>query len=262
MKKVIISLILIIILAVCFFVGYRYIYKKEDSSLKLSGQLEMLQVEAAFKVPGTISNRLFSEGEQVKAGEVLAELDNATYVMQVRLAKANEDTAKWGLEELKASLKKAGTTNKNLLEKTKSQLEAASVNRELAEQQLSYTKLISPINGVILSSYKEAGELVDAGMPVFVIGDTSKLWLRAYLPETRSSDIKLGQKMYIKVDSMPDKKFEGRVSFISDKAEFAPKQIQTAEERVKLVYKVKIEVTDKEGLLKPGIPADAYIEEK
>lgn len=262
MKKVIISLILIIILAVCFFVGYRYLYKKEDSSLKLSGQLEMLQVEAAFKVPGAISSKYFSEGEQVKAGDLLAELDNATYVMQLRLAQANEDTAKWGLEELKANLKKAGTTNKNLLEKTKSQLEAAKVNRELAEQQLSYTKLTSPISGVILSSYKEAGELISSGMPVFVIGDTSKLWLRAYLPETRSSDIKLGQKMYIKVDSMPDKKFEGRVSFISDKAEFAPKQIQTAEERVKLVYRVKIEVTDKEGLLKPGIPADAYIEEK
>lgn len=262
MKKVIISLILIIILAVCFFVGYRYLYKKEDSSLKLSGQLEMLQVEAAFKVPGAISSKYFSEGEQVKAGDLLAELDNATYVMQLRLAQANEDTAKWGLEELKANLKKAGTTNKNLLEKTKSQLEAAKVNRELAEQQLSYTKLTSPISGVILSSYKEAGELISSGMPVFVIGETSKLWLRAYLPETRSSDIKLGQKMYIKVDSMPDKKFEGRVSFISDKAEFAPKQIQTAEERVKLVYRVKIEVTDKEGLLKPGIPADAYIEEK
>ena len=80
-------------------------------------------------------------------------------------------------------------------------------------------------------------------------------------PETKSDTVKLGQKMIIKIDSMPNEKFEGKVVFISDKAEFTPKQIYTTEERVKLVYKVKIEITDTKGILKPGIPADAFLEE-
>ena len=67
--------------------------------------------------------------------------------------------------------------------------------------------------------------------------------------------------MIIKVDSLPNEKFEGKVTFISDTAEFTPKQIYTTEERVKLVYRVKIEIIDTLGLLKPGFPADAYIEE-
>ena len=261
MKKVIISLVIIVILAIIFFAGYRYLYKQADNTFKLSGELQMTQVDVAFKVPGTISHRYFGEGMTVQKGQLLAELNNETYLAQQKMAKANEDAAKWGLEELKANLKKSGTTNKNLLEKTQAQLDAASANRELADYQLSYTKLNSPLNGVVLAAYKEEGEVVAAGTPVFSIGDTNKLWLRAYLPETKTDAVKLGQKMVIKVDSMPNEKFEGKVVFISDKAEFTPKQIYTTEERVKLVYKVKIEITDTKGVLKPGIPADAFLEE-
>lgn len=261
MKKVIILLVVIAVLAIGFFVGYRYFYKKADSVFKLSGEIQMAQVDVAFKVPGTISHRYFSEGMTVKKDQLLAELNNETYFTQQKIAKANEDAAKWGLEELKASLKKAGTTNKNLLEKTQAQLDAASANRELADYQLSYTKLNAPLNGVILAAYKEEGEVVAAGAPVFSIGDTERLFLRAYLSETKADAVKFGQKMIIKIDSMPNEKFEGKVVFISDKAEFTPKQIYTTEERVKLVYKVKIEITDTKGILKPGIPADAFLEE-
>ena len=261
MKKVIISLVIIVILAIIFFAGYRYLYKQADNTFKLSGELQMTQVDVAFKVPGTISHRYFGEGMTVQKGQLLAELNNETYLAQQKMAKANEDAASWGLEELKATLKKSGVSNNNLLEKTKSQLEAATANRELADYQLSYTKLESPLAGVILSTYKEEGEVVAAGAPVFSIGDVNNLWLRAYLPENKSDAVKVGQKMIIKVDSMPNEKFEGKVVFISDSAEFTPKQIYTTEERVKLVYKVKIEITDTKGVLKPGIPADAYLEE-
>lgn len=261
MKKVIIMLVVIVILAIGFFAGYRYLYKKADGVFKLSGEIQMTQVDVAFNVPGTISHRYFSEGMSVKKDQLLAELNNETYLVQQKMAKANEEAAKWGLEELKANLKKAGTTNKNLIEKTQAQLDAASANRELADYQLSYTKLNSPLDGVILASYKEEGEIVAAGAPVFSIGDTTKLWLRAYLPESKTDAVKVGQKMYIKVDSIPNEKFEGKVVFISDKAEFTPKQIYTTEERVKLVYKVKIEITDTKGILKSGIPADAFLEE-
>ncbi len=261
MKKVIISLVIIVILAIGFFAGYRYLYKKADQEFKLFGQLQVTQVDVAFKVPGSIFHRYFSEGMQVSKDQLLAELNNETYLTQQKLAIANEETAKWGLEELKDNLKKAGRKDENLVNKTQAQLDAAAANRELADYQLAYTKLTSPLNGIILAVYKEEGEVVQAGTPVFSIGDVNKLWLRAYLPETKIDKIKIGQKMIIKVDSLPNEKFEGKVTYISDTAEFTPKQIYTSEERVKLVYRVKIEITDTKGLLKPGIPADAYIEE-
>ncbi len=261
MKKVIILLVIIAILAIGFFAGYRHLYKKSDGVFKLSGELQMTQVDVAFNVSGTISHRYFSEGMTVKKDQLLAELNNETYISQQKIALANEEVAKWGLEELKANLKKSGTTNKNLIEKTQAQLDVAIANRELADYQLSYTKLNSPLDGIILSSYKEEGEVVAAGTPVFSIGNTEKIWLRAYLPETKIDAIKLGQKMIIKIDSMPNEKFEGKVVFISDKAEFTPKQIYTTEERVKLVYRIKIDITDTKGILKSGIPADAFLEE-
>ena len=261
MKKVVISLVIIVIAAIVFFAGYRYLYKKADSEFKLSGQIQVTQVDIAFNVSGTILHKYFTEGMTVKKGEILAELNNEVYLAQQKLAQANEDAAKWGLEELKAGFKRAGTTNKNLLEKTNAQYDATKANKELADLQVSYTKLESPIDGIILSSYKEEGEVVQAGSAVFSIGDINKLWLRAYLPETKVDRIKIGQKMKIKIDSMPDKTFDGKVTFISDSAEFTPKQIYTAEERVKLVYRVKIEILDTKGVLKSGIPADAYIEE-
>lgn len=261
MKKVIISLVIIVVLAIGFFAGYRYLYKKADQEFRLFGQLQISQVDVAFRVPGVIAHSYFSEGMQVSKDQLLAELNNETYLSQQKLAKANEDAAKWGLEELKDNLKKAGRKDENLVNKTQAQLDAATANRELADFQVNYTKLTSPIKGIVLAVYKEEGEVVQAGSTVFSIGDPNKLWLRAYLPETKMDKIKVGQKMVIKVDSLPNEKFEGKVTYISDTAEFTPKQIYTTEERVKLVYRVKIEVTDSKGLLKPGIPADAYIEE-
>lgn len=261
MKKVIIFLVVIAILAIGFFVGYRYYYKKDDNALRLSGELEMKQVELAFKVSGTLSDVKLSEGETVKKDDLIAVLDDEVYATQLKLAEANEKTAKYGLDELKDNLKRAGQKNNNLVKKTESQVEAATLNKELAAQQLKYTKLSSPIDGKIISVYKEVGELVQAGYPVVTVGNPKELWLRAYLPENKFSSVKIGDNMTIKVDSFEDKTFKGKISFISDKPEFTPKQIQTSEERVKLVYMVKIQIQDSEGLLKPGIPADAYVEE-
>ncbi len=261
MKKIIGFSIIVVLLAVMCFVVYRYINNSQDSVFKLSGEVQITRVDVAFKVSGSIAHKYFSEGMFVKKNQLLAELDNETYLSQQKIAISNEDVAKWGLEELKTNLKKAGTTNKNLLEKAQAQLNVATANRELADYQLSYTKLYAPLDGVILATYKEESEIAQAGLPVFSIGNTDKLWIRAYLPETKANLIKLGQKMIVKVDSMPNEKFEGKVVFISDVAEFIPKQVYTTEERVKLVYKVKIEIVDTKGILKSGIPADVFLEE-
>jgi HlyD family secretion protein len=138
----------------------------------------------------------------------------------------------------------------------------AEANLTLIETQLADTEVYSPIDGVVLVKAAEPGEILPAGTPVVTIGDLDHPWLRAYIRQTDQGKVKLGDKVKITTDSYPDKIYEGRVSFIASEAEFTPKQIQTQEERVKLVYRIKIDVENPEHELKSNMPADAVIELK
>jgi HlyD family secretion protein len=125
--------------------------------------------------------------------------------------------------------------------------------------QLSDTEAISPIDGVVLVKAAEPGEILAAGTTVVTVGDILHPWVRAYLSELDFGKVKLGDKVNVSTDSFPGKVYNGRVTFISSEAEFTPKQIQTQEERSKLVYRVKIEVENPNQELKSNMPADAEI---
>ncbi len=129
-----------------------------------------------------------------------------------------------------------------------------------AERQLTYTRLISPINGTVTLRQAEAGEMVNAGQPVFKVAELTRPWVRAYLNETDLARVKLGQSASVSVDGLPGKTFRGRLAFISPRAEFTPKAVETRALRVDLVYRVKIELEDPEGLLKLGMPADVVFD--
>ena len=136
----------------------------------------------------------------------------------------------------------------------------ARANLALMDTQLADTIAVSPVDGVVLVKSAEVGEVLAAGTPVITIGDIEHPWLRAYINETDYGKVKLGARVRITTDSYPDKEYEGRVSFISSQAEFTPKQIQTQEERVKLVYRIKIDVANPHQELKSNMPADAVLE--
>lgn len=127
------------------------------------------------------------------------------------------------------------------------------------EAQLGYTTLRSPQVGVVLRKHVESGEIIAAGTPAVTIADLHDVWLKIYVPESKLGRVKLGQKADIVTDSYPGKRYRGRVTFISSEAEFTPKNVQTQEERVKLVFAVKITVDNPAQELKPGMPADAMI---
>jgi HlyD family secretion protein len=105
----------------------------------------------------------------------------------------------------------------------------------------------------------EVGEVLAAGTTVVTIGDLDHPWLRGYINETDLGRVKLGQKVSVISDSFPGKAYQGRISFIASEAEFTPKQIQTPQERVKLVYRVKIDVENPNRELKSNMPVDAEI---
>lgn len=141
----------------------------------------------------------------------------------------------------------------------RAEIARASANVAVIESQLADTIAASPVDGVVLVKAADVGEVLAAGTTIVTIGDIDHPWLRAYINETDLGRIKLGAKARITTDSYPGKEYEGRVSFIASEAEFTPKQIQTKEERVKLVYRIKIDLNNPRHELKSNMPADAVL---
>ncbi|HLK48942.1 MAG TPA: efflux RND transporter periplasmic adaptor subunit [Bryobacteraceae bacterium] len=129
----------------------------------------------------------------------------------------------------------------------------------LIDSQLADTVAASPVDGVVLVKSADVGEVLAAGTTVVTIGDIDHPWLRGYINETDLGRVKIGSKARVTTDSYPGKIYDGHVSFIASEAEFTPKQIQTQQERVKLVYRIKIEVENPKHELKSNMPADAEI---
>lgn len=146
------------------------------------------------------------------------------------------------------------------IDQASAQLEIARETLNLARQHLAYTELTAPFTGVVLSKSAEAGEYINPGSPIVALSDLDHVWLRGYVNETNLSQVRLGQAVTVTTDTYPDKTYEGRISFISDQAEFTPKAVQTSQERVKLMYLVKVELANPNHELKPGMPADAVIQ--
>ena len=138
-------------------------------------------------------------------------------------------------------------------------LKEAGANLKLSQVNLSYTTLRAPSNGVITVRQAELGEVVAPGTPVVTIADLDHIWLRAYLAETDLGSIHWGQEATVTTDTYPGKQYHGRISFIASDAEFTPKSVQTNQERVTLVYRIKIDIDNPNHELKPGMPADAHI---
>jgi len=149
---------------------------------------------------------------------------------------------------------------KEMIDQARAKVKAALEALNQARQQLSYTEMNSPLDGVVLSASAEAGEYLNPASPVVTLGEIARPWLRAYINEKDLGRIQLQQKVLVTTDSFPGKKYPGRISFISSQAEFTPKSVQTFEERVKLMYRIKIELENQAGELKPGMPADAVID--
>jgi HlyD family secretion protein len=129
----------------------------------------------------------------------------------------------------------------------------------VAEAQLGYTVLRSPQAGIVLRKHVEPGEIIAAGTPAVTIADLRNIWLKIYVREADLGRVKLGQAAEIRTDTYPSKVYRGTVTYVSSEAEFTPKTIHTPEERVKLVFGVKISVANPAQELKPGMPADARI---
>ncbi len=179
------------------------------------------------------------------------DVDRARQAYEVALAQ--ERSARANLQLLEAG------PRPYQVEAARAQVTQAKSALDLAKSRLREATIYSPIKGVVLRKNLEAGETANPGVSILTLVDPTDLWVRAFVPETDIGRLKVGMAARIKVDAFKDRYFEGRITEIASEAEFTPKNVQTQKERVNLVFRIKIAVDNPEGLLKPGMPADAEI---
>lgn len=207
------------------------------------------QFRARFDATGASLKRAEEQLSLVKAGPRKEVIDAAR--AQVQQARAAVQLAEAARIELKRRQQELATR--------KAQTEQARAQVAVVESQLADTVIQAPVNGVVLVKSADAGEVVAAGTTLLTLGEMDKPWLRGYIREQDLGRVKLGAPVRVTTDSYPGKVYGGRVSFIASEAEFTPKQIQTPEERVKLVYRIKIDIENPGHELKLNMPADAVI---
>ncbi len=254
-----------------------------------SGTIEVTEYDAASKIPGRIGWLAVDEGDTVSDGEVIVTLTTRELTAEKNRAQASLKAANAqivsaqaqlrylaaDLKRIEALYKKGGASQQQLdlirsqTDSTKAQLNAAIAMKQeaesalkLAEIQYDESMIASPITGVVLTKNYERGDVIMPGSTIFTLGNLHRPWIKIYVSDMDLGKVWLGQHVHLKVDSFPNKTFEGTVEQIANKAEFTPHDVQTKEDRTSLVFAVKVYIDNREMLLKPGMPADAVFETK
>ena len=172
--------------------------------------------------------------------------------------KANLAGSSAGLVAAEAGRKEVEKLKLDLLA-LQAQRDQAKAALAIAEEDVKKSRLYSPFDGFVTVKDVEEGEYVQAGTPVITVADLDEVWVKTYVPETQLGRVYLGQKAEVISDTFPGKTYPGTVTFISPEAEFTPKNVQTKEERVKLVYRIKVTLQNPKQELKPGMPVDVIL---
>lgn len=272
MKRRLIIAGILLIAGIALIVFLRLGNTRDQGTLTLSGNVEVTEVNMGFKIPGRVQSLYTDEGRTVTKGEKIAILDSAELESMVNQSKASVKNAEAQFEKARkdheryALLYRDGVIASQQMDAAKSsydvavsQLQLSRASLQTAEVKMKDSVMYAPLNGVVLRKNVEEGETVGAGTMVITISDLEHPWVKVYVKEDELGAVKLGQKAGVVVDSFPNKQYEGIVSYISSDAEFTPKNVETKEERVKLVFGVKVSVKNQNNELKPGMPADVRI---
>ena len=220
------------------------LYKNDDIS-----RAQYDQFQARYQAASAMARQ---------AGERLALVQEGPRLEEIEAARAQLERARAALRLSQAAALELKRREQEI-DSRRAELERARAQLAMTQTQLDDSVSAAPIDGVVLSKAAEVGQVVAAGTAILTLGDLEHPWLRAYIGETDLGRVKLGARVRVTTDSFPGKLYWGGVSFIASDAEFTPKQIQTAEERVKLVYRVKIALPNPNHELKSNMPADAEI---
>jgi HlyD family secretion protein len=190
----------------------------------------------------------------IRADPLELEAQLHTAQMQAELAEAQVAAAQAALDELVVS-----PTDEEVAI-AQAQVQQAEAAVHLVDAQIAQFTLTAPMSGIVTSRSAQAGETATAGAPLLTVANLDEVTLVIYIPENRVGQIGVGQEAQVQVNSFPEQVFVGHVASIAGKAEFTPRNVQTQEERVNLVFAVKVSIPNPDHKLKSGMPADATIE--
>jgi HlyD family secretion protein len=245
-----------------------------DNGMLASGTVEATEAQLGFQAAGRIESIGVQEGDKVKQGQVLAQLDTRETEARLAQARAQIAATELRLHDAQRDLGRSrellagGAIGQEAYDKAQLAFKVAQsdnaqarANAQAIEAMLANMVIHAGFDGVVTVRHREPGEIVAPGVPVLTVMNPDDRWVRIYIPEYRIGAVHRGQKAAIQTDTYRDKRYGGEVTYIASEAEFTPKNVQTTEERVKLVYAVKVRVTDDPGFeLKPGMPADVTLE--
>ncbi len=249
--------VLALTLSILYFEVFRHMGNNGDR-IEGSGTIEVTEIEISSKIAGRVASLPFEEGSEVKRSDLIVKLEYDELSAQKHSARANLNNAEKNLRRIR-DLYATGSVSKRDLDNAETAYRVAKAGVDQVSATIENAVIYSPIDGTVLEKNLETGEMAFPGSAILTLADLKKPWIKIYVKETRLGLVKLGQKAYATVDSFPGVKFSGHVVAISNKAEFTPKTIQTQDERVKLMFAVKIALENPENKLKPGMPADAAI---
>lgn len=229
-------------------------------------RLQNLVAQAQANADGVAQNLRFeqtnlADAEKLYAAGALSKQALDAQQNKVAGLQAQSAAAQANVRAAQAALDAAlAGASQPTLQAQRAAVDAAAQGVKAAELALSKLTVASPINGRVLYRHVQPGQVVNAGSILATLVDPNDLWVKVYVPEAKLNQIKVGGTAYVTVDAYPGQKFQGKILYISDQAEFTPKNVQTKEERTTTVFAVKISITAGKDVLKAGMPADVTLE--
>jgi HlyD family secretion protein len=225
-----------------------------DDGLVLTGQVETTEIAIAPAMAGRVASIDVAEGDRVTEGQTLVQLDTAALEIQVTQAEQGVVAAKAAVTNAEDD----DDATKADVKAAKARLAQAEAAVELAQVQLGYATITSPIAGTVVNVVGNAGTNAAPGRTVLTMADPADLFVRVFVPEARIGQVAVGGEAAVTTTSGAEP-YAGTVSFVSDSAEFTPNTIDTPDQRAKLVFAVRIRVDDPTGTLKAGMPVDVRL---
>ncbi len=223
-----------------------------------SGTIEVTEIDISSKIAGRVAELPRPEGSSVRRGDLVARLEYEELSAQRLSVKANFINAEKNFSRI-SELFRTGSVSRRELDNAEAAYRVAKGSYEQVRATIENAVLYSPIDGIVLDTDIEVGETAFPGSPIVTIADLARPWMYLYVNEKELGLVKIGQSGSVFIDSFPGRAFKARIVSISNRAEFTPKTIQTRDERVKLVFAVKLAIENDDLILKPGMPADAEI---
>jgi HlyD family secretion protein len=236
----------IIAAAVVVLVVIGLVYWFTRAPFRYAGTLEATKVDLSARLAAAIQEVSVREGDRVQRGQALAALACEDYKINARLAHENYDRS--------VKLSKIGSVSAEALDQIRNRMEDADIH-------LNWCAIQSPIDGKVLTRYREPGEWVSPGTKLLTLANIQEIWAYVYVPQPLVATLKPGMKLKGYLPELKNREFEGVIEKINDEAEFTPKNVQTQSERERLVFGIKVSFRESnaEEILKPGMTIEVEL---